>query len=383
MLLIVQQKKGKNFMSNNIEILRDKLDKILSSYYLKAKKYQNYPKAVLGTGLTAELYSTSFEYEKIGPNLFIDDYKSITTFHNKPVLKMAQFIEKNKEKKHFVLAACLGENSAKKMADNLSKNNLEFMNADAYILSLHKDEILKIFDWLQDDLSKKTYYSIILRRIGETSEYDKSEYTFSINDSYLALPRFRQIDNSEIIVDVGAYVGDSIEAMIWKRQGKFNRIYAFEPDSKNLKALNKRLNRLSEEWGLDKSKFTIEACGVGEKSDKIKIAKNKTNSSDSSFKIIESDEEDSIILKIVTIDDYFKNKKISILKADIESMEYNMLLGAENVIRRDKPAIAVCIYHNPSDMYRIAHLIKSYNPDYKLDVRQHYDALPETVLYCY
>ena len=383
MLLIAQQKKEKKFMSNNIEFLREKLDSILNSYYLKAIKYINYRKVVLGTGLTAELYNSSFEYEQIGSDLFIDDYKPITTFHNKPVYKMEQFLEINKKKKYFVLAACLGEESAKKMADNLSKNNLEFMNADAYILSLHKDKVLQIFDWLQDDLSKKTYYSLILRRIGELSEIDKSEYTFSINESYLALPRFRQVDNSETIVDIGAYVGDSIEAMIWKRQGKFKKIYAFEPDSNNLKALRKRINRLSEEWGLDKSKFIIEACGVGEKANEIRIAKNKTTSSDSSFKIIETKDKDSEVIKITTIDDYFKEEKVTILKADIESMEYNMLLGAEKVIKRDKPAIAICIYHNPSDMYRIPHLLKSYNPDYKLDVRQHYDSLPETVLYCY
>ena len=352
-------------INDNTNDLKQMLSSNLLSFEKKAKKYIDYEKAFYGTGVTSQLYYSGLKSENIQVSAYINDFINNETFHGKPVYSLEKYKNNFFNKEQSLIFA----------------SSLEEMTLNTINLKLK--ELLEVFDWLSDDLSKITYYSMILRRTGLKPDFKSFDYTLSINDSYLALPEFRQVNEKQTIVDVGAYVGDSIEAMIWKRQGKFKNIYAFEPDSNNLKALRKRINRLSKEWGLDKSKFIIEACGVGEKSDEIKIAKNKTNSSDSSFKIIESNDKDSEILKITTIDDYFKEEKVSILKADIESMEYNMLLGAEKVIKRDKPAIAVCIYHNPSDMYRIAHLIKSYNPDYKLNVRQHYDSLSETVLYCY
>ncbi|MBP5469176.1 MAG: FkbM family methyltransferase [Candidatus Riflebacteria bacterium] len=371
-------------INDNTNDLKQMLSSYLLSFEKKAKKYIDYEKAFYGTGVTSQLYYSGLKSENIQVSAYINDFINNETFHGKPVYSLEKYKNNffNKEQS-LIFASSLEENTLNTINLKLKEYKLNYITADEYIFGLHKNEILEVFDWLSDDLSRITYFSMILRRTGLKPDFKSFDYTLSINDSYLALPEFRQVNEKQTIVDVGAYVGDSIEAMIWKRQGKFNKIYAFEPDSNNLKALRKRINRLSEEWGLDKSKFIIEACGVGEKSDEIKIAKNKTNSSDSSFKIIESNDKDSDMLKIVTIDDYFKDEKISILKADIESMEYNMLLGAEKVIKRDKPAISVCIYHNPSDMYRIAHLIKSYNPDYKLDIRQHYDSLSETVLYCY
>lgn len=364
------------------ENLREKLLEHLNKCEKNSKYFESYKKICFGTGITAELYQSCFENETIIIEAYINDFTKIKSFHSKPVYSLNDFLKIENKDRVLFLASSLEENSLNTMSLKLKNLELNYMTVDEYVFGMHKDEIMCIFDSLSDEKSKITYYSMILRRTGVKPNIDISDYTLSINDSYLALPEFRQVNEKQSIVDVGAYVGDSIESMIWKRQGKFKKIYAFEPDSNNLIALRKRIFRLSEEWGLDSSKFVIEESGVGEKTNKLRIAKNKSNSSDSSFKIIESNDKNSEIIKITTIDDYFKEEKISILKADIESMEYNMLLGAEKVIKRDKPAIAICIYHTPSDMYRIALLLKKYNPDYRFFVRQHYDSLSETVLYC-
>lgn len=57
--------------------------------------------------------------------------------------------------------------------------------------------------------------------------------------------------------------------------------------------------------------------------------------------------------------------------------------GAENGLRKYRPLLAVCIYHNAVDFYSIPLLIKRILPEYKLAVRHHLDDLSETVVYAW
>ncbi len=57
------------------------------------------------------------------------------------------------------------------------------------------------------------------------------------------------------------------------------------------------------------------------------------------------------------------------------------LKGAEKIIKRDRPKLAVCIYHNPEDIFEIPFLIKKLVPEYKLYIRHHSDTYAETVVY--
>ena len=38
---------------------------------------------------------------------------------------------------------------------------------------------------------------------------------------------------------------------------------------------------------------------------------------------------------------------------DIEGAEYDALLGLESIIQRDRPHLAVSVYHKPDDMWKI------------------------------
>lgn len=88
----------------------------------------------------------------------------------------------------------------------------------------------------------------------------------------------------------------------------------------------------------------------------------------------------------ISLDQYFAQRggeRITFLKADIEGAEWDMLLGAENIIRSSRPKIAVCIYHNIFDFYRLPMLLREFVPEYKFSVRHHWNGFNETVLYCY
>lgn len=57
------------------------------------------------------------------------------------------------------------------------------------------------------------------------------------------------------------------------------------------------------------------------------------------------------------------------------------LMGCRNLIINNKPKLAVCVYHKPSDLWEIPLYIYSLNPQYKIFLRHHTYTLTETVCY--
>ena len=60
-----------------------------------------------------------------------------------------------------------------------------------------------------------------------------------------------------------------------------------------------------------------------------------------------------------------------------------LLRGAQATIRRDRPKIAICVYHHPADIPDIAKYLRGLVPDYQFALRHHSPRLMETVLYCW
>jgi len=86
-------------------------------------------------------------------------------------------------------------------------------------------------------------------------------------------------------------------------------------------------------------------------------------------------------VRVDSIDNIHFKDKVSFIKMDIEGAEMNALKGAEKVILRDKPDLAICIYHRFEDLIEIPMYVKQLLPEYKLYVRHHSDRSIETVLY--
>ena len=199
-------------------------------------------------------------------------------------------------------------------------------------------------------------------------------------EQYFTLRPFKVIDRAEVFVDCGAFVGDTIERYLFQREGTFKKIYAFEPTARTFKALEKRVERLKCEWALNDDQITIENAGVDH------ITQSKYLQKDDSSGLgnrLSDNPADGTEINTVALNDYFSAQKVSFIKADIESYELNMLKGAEKIIRRDRPNLAICIYHNTSDMFRIQTWIRNLNLDYKFAVRNHYVTVGETVLYAW
>jgi len=67
---------------------------------------------------------------------------------------------------------------------------------------------------------------------------------------------------------------------------------------------------------------------------------------------------------------------------DMEGAEYEALMGATNTIKPLQPYLAICLYHDFDDLWRIPQLIDNIAPDYDMYIGHHSNGWFETVLYC-
>ena len=335
---------------------------------------------IFGAGNTALLYESCFKTEGISPLYFIDNnpVKHGKTFQGKKIINLEEV--KSVCGNPVILICSTKPEVCKNMIEMIKHDGAyESYIVDEYVFTKHSEQILQVFDLLEDAVSKQTYADMILSRMcRKTLNYD-----LVFGNQYFELKDFMLRDSSEIFVDCGAYVGDTVEQYLTVKSGVFGKIYAFEPDEINYKALGYRLERLKKEWAIEDNKMIMIFGGVGGKTTQMRMRQTENGKDRLGSGFLPDSERTDAGIHIYAIDDYFAELPVSFIKADIESFEELMIQGAKNVIKRDKPKMAICIYHNPSDMYRLPLLIKEINENYRFDVRQHYCDISETVLYVY
>ena len=176
----------------------------------------------------------------------------------------------------------------------------------------------------------------------------------------------------EVLIDGGCYDCWMDENFIKWCDGKYKKIYAFEPDKKNYE---KCLNAISL-----KQIERIELYNKGLWDCETKLYFNETGGGGSA--ICENEENKTVVIQTVALDDIIdKTEKVSLIKLDIEGAELKALEGAEKIIRRDRPRLAICIYHKPEDIIEILNYILSIHDDYKLYIRHYRLNELETVVY--
>lgn len=224
-----------------------------------------------------------------------------------------------------------------------------------------------IFDNLEDELSKKSLIAYINEKIsykfGYLNEVYCSEQYFPSNIIHLK--------EDDVFVDCGAFDGDTIKNMYSLLSPKYGiknirKVYAIEADIHNFSVLQKKYTN---------SHSNVVCINIAVSDNKGELTFSGNNEQ---FRL---DENGDIIVLSDTIDNIFKFQKISYIKMDIEGAELSALHGAEMTIKRDKPQLAICIYHKKEDIFSIAKYIKSIVPHYKFYIRAHAKNLADLVLY--
>lgn len=171
---------------------------------------------------------------------------------------------------------------------------------------------------------------------------------------------------NEIFVDGGSLDGgDSLKFMNWCK-GKYQAVYAFEPDGENYQ----KLSRFAECY--QKMQVFREGLWSGEKV--LRFSSGQTANSRV------SDSGDTVV-PVTSLDSRLGGEPVTFIKMDIEGSETEALSGAVGIIREYKPKLAICVYHKPEDILDIPLKILELCPDYKLYLRHYSYVDTETVLY--
>lgn len=247
---------------------------------------------------------------------------------------------------------------------------------DSWFYRRHKNEFISIRRYFTDEMSIRTLDAVM-----KTMDSGDSQYVadIAVPNQYFCVPGFMHT-LFDIFVDVGTCTGDTIERFLWAMTGNFRKIYAFEPGDQ-IHAAQQRKKRLIQEWGLKSESIVIENMGVGCFDGYAKFIQSSFKESNS-IKMQNVTNIDEDLVKICTIDSYFKDKEVTFIKADLEGSEVDLLRGAKDVITSQKPKLAICVYHRPDDLFNIINILHQYVPEYRFYLRHHSSLSVETVLYC-
>jgi len=176
----------------------------------------------------------------------------------------------------------------------------------------------------------------------------------------------------EVLVDCGAFDGDSIRLFLEKSGGAFGRIYALEADPKNFAALESNQRTL--------------AAGVAERIELLPYAVaghdgvlRFSAEGDTGSRVAETGP--AIELPCRKLDTLLKDAHPTFIKMDIEGAEPDALEGGREVMAKHRPVMAVCAYHKCDHLWTLPQLLKAGNPDYRIFLRRYAEDCWETVFY--
>lgn len=174
----------------------------------------------------------------------------------------------------------------------------------------------------------------------------------------------------EIFVDGGAYNGDTITDFLDWTGRVYNKIYAFEPIDEMLQIIQKRVAQEHKGGG---GKCELYQNALWNKCEEIVFSEDGASS-----RVTETGTKN---IMGVGLDEIVGDEKITYIKMDVEGSELKALEGARNTIIRNKPRLAICIYHKPEDIIELPTYILELVPEYKFYIRHYCSNMWETVLY--
>jgi len=230
----------------------------------------------------------------------------------------------------------------------------------------HAAEIDRIYDGFKDEGSQCAFLGVV-------------KYRMTMDPSYLCIAEYQQYYHpivkpsaNHVIVDAGAWKGD-ISISFAKHLHKQCKIYSFEPSERNIIDLKNEI--LKEQM---EGVIVPVPMGVWEKDEKYKL--NITADYDQGY-YLDKDGEESILL--TSLDSFSQKNNLSydFIKMDIEGAETSALKGAEKSLKKFHPALQICVYHKPEDLWEIPSIIERYYDKCEFYFGHHGQHLHESVLY--
>lgn len=220
-------------------------------------------------------------------------------------------------------------------------------------------DAMRILDSLADDVSR-TYFAGNLRwRVtldpATMPDGDRRRAYFD--------PRLFDLGEAPVVVDVGAFDGDSLKSYLLWYGERLGRFVALEPDPQSFARLETFVASLPGSVG---SKITTLPLAAGDTACVLRMAATGKPGSGG------DNPADLIDVRCIRLDEELAGiERIDYLKFDIEGAEAEALEGAWSLIERHRPVVGIAAYHKPTDILDIPLAFIARFPDWRFHFRAH------------
>ena len=247
---------------------------------------------------------------------------------------------------------------------SLDKEIYDLIDDRAQTLVEHREDFEWLYSRLGDFRSKRVLVNILaywltfnFRKIAQIQDkYFHQYFDFDLIDC----------TPEEVFVDMGAYIGDTaVDYYNTFGADGYKRIYCYEIVPSNVEFVRKNVELFHMK------NVEVRFKGASDKNGVLYLKDNPTTST-SYLK-----EEGEIEIPTVAIDDDI-DEPVSFIKMDIEGGEEQALMGCRGKIRESHPKLALSVYHNHKDLWKLARIIDETDPTYRFYLRYHGEVLLPT-----
>jgi FkbM family methyltransferase len=210
---------------------------------------------------------------------------------------------------------------------------------------------------LADEQSMQVLNDILRYRL--TGDY-RHLWNYSVRWEQRYFEDFLDLSGTGRFVDVGAGEGHVSMALI-QQFPALEKAYLFEPKDALLVEAKRNLAEYNH--------VNFIAKALADRVDEIQIKALNNN-----------DEPEEFMATATTLDNEIV-EPISYIKMDLGGGELSALKGAERHIMENHPTIAVSVYHNAADFWKVPEYLLSLRNDYKVYLRHYTQGWSNTVMY--
>ena len=216
---------------------------------------------------------------------------------------------------------------------------------------------------LADEESREVFDGIVAYRRGGGTETCPRPRHLSEQHTGIDFGFLPQVPG--VVVDCGAYIGDTFSN--WESAKLVHaEVLALEPDSTTFPEMVLAARESS-------LKVIPLPMGVAERT-----ASYRVEGQGASARLVEDPLGQ---VEAVSLDDLLAGTRASFIKMDIEGGEAAALRGAREVLQRDRPHLAISIYHTPADLWEIITWLDRNVGGYEFRLRVYGHQGYDTVLY--
>jgi len=236
------------------------------------------------------------------------------------------------------------------------ENDFEEIQRRANSIFFHLQDFVWLYERLGDYRSKKLLYVIL----NNWYCYDFTELKNCYDHMY---PDYFDLDlvkcdEEEVLVDLGAFTGDTVLEYMKMYQKKYKKIYCYEITEESLETLRNNLKGYPN--------IEIRNKAVIDQEKTVFIEKNLTGADGNKIENLRG----GIKINGVSLDEDIL-EKVTTIKMDIEGSEQAALLGCKRHIQEDKPKLLLSVYHNHEDIWKIPRMIEEMQEGYRFYLRYH------------